>query len=39
MRITPLRITYEGKPALADKLANKSGLAVRSFGLFVEGML
>jgi hypothetical protein len=32
-------LRYEGKPALADKLADKSGLAVRSFRLFVEGML
>ena len=32
-------LRYEGKPTLADKSANKSGLAVRSFRLFVEGML
>jgi len=31
--------SLRGKPALADKLANKSELAVRSFRLFVEGML
>ena len=37
--LTTDHFRYEGKPALADKLANKSGLAVRSFRLFVEGML
>jgi hypothetical protein len=37
--LTTDHFRYEGKPALADKLANKSGLAVRSFRLFVEGVL
>ena len=34
--LTTDHLRYEGKPALADKLANKSRLAVR---LFVEGTL
>jgi hypothetical protein len=37
--LTTDHLRYQGKLALGGKLANKSQLAVRSFTLFVEGML